>query len=357
MSVFFFRNFNRKQKGCDFMKESFGILPNGVQAFLYTISCGKITAAVTNYGAALVRLEAPDRHGNPADVILGFGDVNGYREEDGCLGATVGRSANRLKGASFRLNGREYRLTPNEGANNLHSGPEAWYRRLWETVEETERSVTFLLRSPDGDQGYPGNAAVKVTYELDELQGLHIRYEGICDQDTVFNLTNHSYFNLSGHENTEKAMDQLLTMPSQFFNPDDAQNIPTGEILPVEDTPMDFRRPKALKRDLALPYGPLILQGGYDHNFLAADNPCAVLTDPQSGRTMTVYTDCPGIQLYTGNFLDARGKDGVYYGRRSGVALETQFAPDSLHHPDWPQPVTPANTPYRSETIFRFTAI
>ena len=339
------------------MKKSFGVLPNGRQAFLYTISCGGITASITDYGASLVSLLVPDRYGHVSDVVLGFSDVNGYRTGDGCLGATVGRSANRLRGASFRLNGHHYRLTANENANNLHSGPDAWYHRLWETAEEAESSVTFLLKSPDGDQGYPGNAEVTVAYRLDDHGGLHIIYDGISDQDTVFNLTNHSYFNLSGHENTEKAMDQLLTLPSRSFHPDDAENIPTGEIRPVEGTPMDFRTPKALRRDIEMPYEPLILQGGYDHNFLVSENPCACLTDPQSGRTLSVSTDCPGLQVYTGNFLDVRGKDGVFYRKRSGVALETQFAPDSLHHPDWPQPITKARTPYHSETVFRFRSI
>lgn len=339
------------------MKESFGVLPNGSQAFLYTISCGALTASVTDYGAALVKLLAPDRRGSLADVVLGFDSAEDYRTQDGCLGATVGRSANRLKGASFCLGDETFQLTANEGSNNLHSGPNAWYHRLWTLESQSETSLTFLLKSPHKDQGYPGNAEIRVTYRLDDQSGLHIIYDGICDRDTVFNLTNHSYFNLSGHENTEKAMDQLLTMPARWFNPDDAENIPTGEKRPVAGTPMDFRQPKALRKDIELPYEALILQGGYDHNFEVCENPCAVLTDPQSGRTMSVSTDCPGIQIYTGNFLNAPGKDGVFYGKRSGVALETQFAPDSLHHPDWPQPITSANTPYHSETVFRFRAI
>ena len=339
------------------MKKSFGILPNGSEAFLYTISCGEITASVTNYGASLVSLMVPDRHGICADVVLGFSDVNGYRTEGGCLGATVGRSANRLKGACFTLGDQTWHLAANENGNNLHSGPDAWYQRLWEVSGEYTDSVTFSLHSPDGDQGYPGKAEVTVTYALDSQAGLHILYDAVSDQDTVFNMTNHSYFNLAGHDRPEKAMDQILTLPALWFNPDDRENIPTGEKRSVEGTPMDFRVPKALRRDLELPYEPLVFQGGYDHNFDASANPCAILTDPQSGRTLQVSTDCPGIQLYTGNYLDAHGKDGVYYGKRSGVALETQFAPDSLHHPQWPQPVVKAGQPYHSETVFRFRSI
>ena len=170
----------------------------------------------------------------------------------------------------------------------------------------------------------------------------------------MFNLTNHSYFNLRGHEHTDTAMDQILTLPGRFFNPDDAEAIPTGEKRSVEGTPMDFRVPKPISQDLHADYECLKLQGGYDHNWEVFCNPCAQLSDPVSGRSMAVYTDCPGIQFYAGNFLDDQGKDGVFYGKNSGVALETQYYPDALHHPDWPQPITKAGERYRSETVYRF---
>ena len=186
------------------------------------------------------------------------------------------------------------------------------------------------------------------------IRGLHIVYDGTCDQDTVFNLTNHSYFNLRGHQHTEAAMEQLLTLPGRFFNPDDAESIPTGEKRSVEGTPMDFRVPKPIGRDLHQDYECLNLQSGYDHNWEVFCNPCAQLADPVSGRSMAVYTDCPGIQFYSGNYLDEQGKDGVYYGKNTGVALETQFYPDALHHPDWPQPITKAGERYHSETVYRF---
>ena len=338
------------------MKEFFGNLPTGEEAGLYTISGGGLTAAVTDYGAALVRLLVPDSMGRTEDVVLGYDDCNGYRTANGaCLGATVGRNANRLKDSSFDLEGKTYRLTPNEGANNLHSGPDFFHLRLWKVVRHEEASVTFALSSPHADQGFPGNALIHVTYRLDNTGGLHIVYEAVSDQDTVFNLTNHSYFNLAGQSHTGAAMDQLLTLPGRFFNPDDAQNIPTGELRCVAGTPMDFRSPKPIGRDIEADYEPLKLQGGYDHNWEVFCNPCAILSDPGSGRTMAVYTDCPGIQFYAGNFLNETGKGGVYYGKRSGVALETQFYPDALHHPEWPQPVTRAGEKYRSETIYRFT--
>ena len=336
------------------MVEFFGKLSSGEDTHLYTISCGSLSAAVTDYGAALVSLMVPDKDGTLADVVLGFDDCLGYQKGGGCLGATVGRNANRLKGAVFQLNGKTYQLPANENGNNLHSGPDTYYTRLWQVLSHTDNAVTLFLHSPNGDQGFPGNADITVTYALENDGSLRITYTGICDQDTVFNLTNHSYFNLAGHQHTDKAMDQLLTIPGRFFNPDDAQNIPTGELRSVAGTPMDFRAPKPIGRDINLDYEPLRLQGGYDHNWEVFCQPCAVLSDPQSGRAMTVTTDCPGIQVYAGNFLDAQGKDGVYYGKRSGVALETQYYPDCLHHSDWPQPIVKAGEKYHSETVYRF---
>lgn len=340
------------------MKEHFGILPSGETATLYTITRGRITASITDYGAALVRLCVPDASGTLADVVLGYDNCTGYRTANGaCLGATVGRNANRLKGATFRLNGQDRHLQANDGPNNLHSGPDYFHLRLWKTIDHSDSAVTFELFSPDGDQGYPGNAVIRVTYELDPKAGLHIIYDAVSDQDTVFNLTNHSYFNLAGHKQTDKAMDQILTIPGRFFCPDDEQNIPTGELRKVAGTPMDFRSPKPISHDINADYEPLHLQDGYDHNWEVFCTPCAFLQDPVSGRQMAVYTDCPGIQVYTGNFLNESGKDGIYYGKRSGVALETQYYPDALHHPEWPQPVTKAGQHYHSETIYKFSIL
>ena len=338
------------------MKESFGTLPSGENAALYTISCGGITAAITDYGATLVRLMVPDKDGILADVVLGYDDCNGYRTGKGaCLGATVGRNANRLKDSYFELNGKICHLAPNENGNNLHSGPDFFFQRMWKLVSHTETAVTLALHSPHGDQGFPGSADIHVTYSLDDHGGLHIIYDAVCDQDTVFNFTNHSYFNLAGHERTDKAMDQILTLPGRFFNPDDAQNIPTGELRSVAGTPMDFRGPKAISRDIGEDYEPLKLQGGFDHNWEVFCSPCAILCDPESGRDMAVTTTCPGIQFYAGNFLEEVGKDGIHYGKRTGVALETQFYPDALHHPEWPQPITKAGEKYHSETVYKFS--
>ena len=338
------------------MKRDFGILPDGTQASLYTITGGGLTATVTDYGAHLVSLLVPDNHGGCVDVVLGFDDANGYRTGNGgFLGATVGRNANRIKGASFMLDDTKVRLNPNEGKNNLHSGPDAFHLRMWNVYHHTDHSITLHLLSPQGDQGFPGKANIYVTYYLEPVGSLRIRYDAVCDRNTVMNLTNHSYFNLAGHQNGDAAMKQELIIPGRFFNPDDAENIPTGELRKVDGTPMDFRFPKVIGQDINMPYEPLELQAGYDHNWEVFCNPCAILRDPESGREMAVSTDCPGIQFYAGNFLNETGKGGVSYGYRQGIALETQFYPDSVNHPEWPQPFVKAGQHYHSETTYKFS--
>lgn len=336
------------------MKKIFGAMPDGRTAYLYTISCGQLTACVSDLGATLVNLFVPDDSGKAEDVVLGYDNPDGYLGGSAYLGATIGRNSNRVRNACFVLGGKTCAMPANEGPNNLHSGPDGYDRRLWQVVSHSENAIALRLESPHGDQGMPGNATLEVTYTLSQ-DSIRITYAGVADRDTVFNLTNHSYFNLAGHSHPEKAMEQILSMPARFFNPDDAANIPTGELRPVDGTPMDFRLPKPLGRDIAQDYDALKLQGGYDHNFEVFCNPAATLRDPSTGRTMYVITDCPGVQLYTANFTDTVGKDGVYYGKGSGVCLETQFYPDSVNHPQWPQPIVKAGKKYHSETIYRFS--
>lgn len=335
------------------MKKIFGTTPNGETAYLYTLSCGQMEAVVTDFGATLVNLFVPDGKGNRADVVLGFDSPAAYAASDTYLGATVGRNANRIKGAAIVVDGKTYALNANDGVNSLHSGPAGFERRMWQVAEAESDRIRFTLHSPHLDQGFPGNADIQVTYRL-TTDSLEISYEAVADRDTVFNMTNHSYFNLAGHEKTERAMEQTLILPSRFFNPSDAQSIPTGELRSVEGTPMDFRLPKAIGRDLDADFEPFHLQGGYDHNFEVYTSPAAILHDPSSGRTMAVVTDLPGVQFYSGNYLKDQGKDGVYYAKRTGIALETQYYPDSINHPEWPQPFVPANTPYHTETRYEF---
>ncbi len=336
------------------MKKSFGTLSNGAEATLYTISCGKLSAQVTDYGATLVSLWVPDKAGRLADVILGFSDAREYEEQGGFQGAVVGRSANRIAGSTIALNDITHKLTPNEGENNLHSGPDFFSKRMWTVEEVTDQSIGLYLYSPNGDQGYPGNARIRVRYTM-EAGGLTITYDAISDMDTVFNFTNHSYFNLAGHDCPQRAMEQELILPARTYTVADAQSIPTGELRSVEGTPMDFREPKPIGRDIDMDYEALNLQGGYDHNFEVFCNPCAILTDAPSGRTMAVHTDCPGIQFYAGNFItEQTGKNGVRYHKRSGICLETQYYPDSIHHPEWVRPITKAGERYHSQTRYLF---
>jgi aldose 1-epimerase len=336
------------------MKRDFGPLPDGQRATLYTISRGNITATVTDLGATLVSLLVPDCQGRYADVVLGFDHVEGYVKSWAFLGTVIGRNANRIRNACFPLNNQLIHLTPFDRTNNLHSGIQFWCKRLWQVVRHEESAITLRLTSPDGDQGFPGNAQVDVTYSIEAPADLKISYRAVSDKDTVFNLTNHSYFNLAGHDCPEHAMEQTLMMPARHFTVCDRHSIPTGELKSVEGTPMDFRCPKPLGQDIDSCSEYLKHQHGYDHNFEVFCNPCAILQDPGSGRTMAVITDCPGVQLYTANGFRGVGKDGVHYSKRGAVCLETQFYPDSVNHPEWQQPFTPAGIPYESETIYRF---
>ena len=338
------------------MKKPFGIRADGQQAYLYTISCGALTAEISDHGAAMVKLFVPDPQGNLADILLGFDHPDDYTASNTFCGAPVGRFTNRIAGGTFELGGNKIDLDLNDnGVNYLHGGFEPYKNRLWQVVEHTAHSICFQLESPHGDQGFPGNAVIQVTYTLEQDQTLRVSYDAVSDRDTVFNMTNHSLFNMAGHDHPEKAMDQLLTMPARIFTPSDANNIPTGEERSVEGTPMDFRITKAIGKDLGEDYECLRLQHGYDHNFEVFCDPCAILTDPESGRTMAISTDCPGLHLYCGNYLSGEtGKGGVSYCYRGGVALETQFYPDCVNKPQWKQPVTKAGERYHSVTCYKF---
>lgn len=338
------------------MKKPFAIRQDGQQVYLYTISCGDLTAEIMDHGAAIHKLLVPDAKGNLADVILGFDHPDDYTASNTFFGAPVGRFTNRIAHGEFELNGKKITLDRNDGGvSYLHGGFEPYKNRMWQVIDHTASSITFRLESPHGDQGFPGNAVIKVTYTLTPNNTLRICYDGVSDRDTVFNMTNHSLFNMAGHDHPEKALNQLLTMPARIFTPSNEYHIPTGEERSVEGTPMDFRVPKALGQDVQQDYECLNLQRGYDHNFEVFCNPCAILTDPESGRSMAISTDCPGLHFYGGNYLAGeKGKGGVSYCYRGGVALETQFYPDCVNKPQWKQPITRAGEHYRSVTSYKF---
>ena len=340
-------------------KTIFGTMEDGREVIRYTLTNQNgVSASFLDLGAIWSTMLVPDRNGEMADVLLGHETVADCLISDGHLGEAVGRNANRIGGAQFELNGKTYHLTGNDNGNNLHSGMDFYNIRIWETEEVTETSVRFKLHSPDGDQGYPGTADIYVTYSLDKDDKLDIFYEALSDKDTILNMTNHSYFNLDGH-NSGSVLQHTLTLEADYFTPGDAQSIPTGEILPVENTPMDFREGRKIGERIEEEYEPLRFGNGYDHNWVLKNKgnfeKVAELMAEESGIVMETYTDRPGMQIYTANFVENEvGKEGVVYGKRSAVCLETQCYPDAVHHENFPSPVYRAGEKYTAHTAFRF---
>lgn len=351
----------------------FGHTPGGRAARLWTLANAHgMTASVTDLGGCLVSLRVPDGHGGLVDVVLGYGGAEGYGTNAPNLGAPVGRHANRIGAASFTLDGTRYQLAANERGNSLHSGPDLWLRRTWEVVSAEQRAdsarIELALASPDGDQGFPGELAVRMTYELTAADELAITYEAHASARTVVNLTNHSYFNLNGHA-SGTVLDHTLRVDADGYTETRDDLVPTGRVLPVEGTPLDLRAPRALRAGVESDFVPIVGAGGYDHNFaLRAGKPTAAdegfvgafrevatLTADRTGISMDVLTDTPGIQVYTGNFVGGEvGKDGVTYRDHDAVCLETQFFPDAVNHENFEQPVFGPDRPYRSRTTYRF---
>ena len=339
--------------------KDFGTTEKGQKALLYTMKNDAGTSvSVSDYGAALVSLFVRGKDGNPVDVVLGYDNVTGYEKGGDSIGATVGRNANRIGGASIEINGVTYELDKNDNGNNLHSGYDYYNKRFWDVAENADDHVTFRLHSPDKDQGYPGALDMYVTYTLDEDSMLTIHYEAVPDKDTVINMTNHSYFNLNGHD-SGTVLNHSVTLDAESFTPADRESIPTGEIRSVDGTPMDFRSGKTLGKEIDADYEPLRFGGGYDHNWVLKNegrfDKGAEVTADRSGIRMEVYTDLPGVQMYTANFLNGEpGKEGALYGKRSAVCLETQYFPDAIHHDNFPGPVCRAGEKYDTRTAYRF---
>ena len=345
-----------------YSKTLFGEMPDGRQVYAYTLVNGHGTECTfLDLGAIWNRMVVKDKNGESRDVILGYDRPEDYLQDDSFFGAIVGRNANRIAGGRFTLEGTEYQLTANNGPNNLHSGLDFYRNRLWEAqagADETGTYAEFSLWSEDGDQGYPGALDMRVTYSLDEENLLTIHYEAVPDQDTVINMTNHSYFNLNGHD-SGSVLEHSVMLNADAFTPADAESIPTGEIRPVEGTPMDFRTAKKLGAEINADYEPLRFGGGYDHNWVLKNengfDKVAEVTADRSGIRMEVWTDLPGVQMYTANFLDNEpGKDGAVYGNRSAVCLETQYYPDAIHHDNFPGPVCRRGEKYDTRTAYRF---
>lgn len=343
-------------------KSSFGITPQGIEVFAYTLkNKNGLSAKVTNYGAILVDLFVPDRNGKLDDIVLGFDSLEGYFENGSFFGATVGPSANRIKDAKFDISGKTYYLDVNDGPNNLHSHfTEGFHKKVWEATEG-EQEVTFYLESPDGEMGFPGNRKFWITYTLTDDNELKIDYKAESDQETLINLTNHTYFRLEGVAGKDIHDDELCIMASHY-TPVVAGAIPTGEIAPVNNTPMDFTKPKKIGTQINDDFEQLKLVGGYDHNWVIDEFDGSVklistLYNEASGRKMETYTDLPGVQFYAGNMIaPVTGKYGEVYGKRAALCLETQFYPNSANQKEFPQPFFGPKKPYATTTVYKFYA-
>ena len=339
--------------------ETFGSTSKKEEAVLYTLTNENgMSASITNYGAALVKLNVPDKEGKLRDVVLGYDDVTGYEKGGGSFGAPVGRNANRIGGAVITIQDKTYELEKNDNGNNLHSGTNYYNKRIWNVGEKTDSKIEFVLHSPDGDQGYPGTLDMHVTYELTEDNELRLIYDAVPDQDTIINMTNHSYFNLDGHD-SGNVLKELVTLDADYFTRADAQSIPTGELVDVTGTPMDFRMPRALGEAIDADYEAVRLGKGYDHNWVLKNNvkfdKVAQAVSEKSGIVMEVWTDLPGMQMYTANFLDnEHGKNGAVYGIRDAVCFETQYFPDAVHHENFASPICKKGMPYHTVTSYKF---
>ena len=338
----------------------FGKNTKGETAKLYSLTNENgMELQVSDFGATLHALLVPDKDGVKRDVVLGYDDPIGYEGPSGTFfGATVGRNANRIGKAAFELNGTRYQLDKNDGNNNLHSGLDFWSFRIWNVKAATENSITFEICSEDGDQGYPGAVRAAVTYTLTEENSVEISYWAKPEEDTPINLTNHSYFNLNGHA-SGSVREQTVWLDADAFTPTDAELIPTGEILPVEGTPMDFRTAKAIGKEIDADYEALNLGKGYDHNWALNNHgsyaKVAELSSKISGITMEVYTDLPGVQIYTGNYLDNEaGKNGAVYGQNQGICFETQYFPDAVNHENFQSSICKKGEVYQTKTAYKF---
>ena len=343
-------------------KSEFGRLQNGSMVYLYTLknSSGANVGIIT-YGARLQSFLVPDKNGNMQDIVRGFEDAAGYEAETFYMGAIVGRHANRIQNAKITIKGTEYQLEANDGprgTNSLHSGSRGFHCQLWGADVQKDRLVMTYF-SPDGDGGFPGNFQVQVTYQLTEDNALQISYEATSDADTICNLTNHSYFNLNGCQD-DSILGHRLQIFADSLTEADAESLPNGKIYQAAGTPMDFRQLTAIGERIDADFQQLQWGAGYDHNWILSDekeselHKAAYAEGEKTGITLTLFTDLPGLQFYSGNFLDGTmGKGGTSYGRRSSFALETQYFPNSPAHPEFPQPLLKNGETWKSTTVFK----
>lgn len=341
-------------------QKEFGTCPGGEVITKYIIgNAAGMQAEVINYGAILTGLWVPDKKGEKADVVLGYDSLEGYFANPSFFGATVGPNANRTGKAAFEIDGVKYQLDINDGSNNLHSHKGlGFHKRLWE-AQTGENSVTFTLKEKDGSLGFPGDRHFSVTYSLSEDNRLELRYHGTSDRKTVINMTNHTYFNLKGHD-AGSIEDHILKLCASCYTPVAEGSIPTGEIAPVAGTPMDFTGPRSIGERIEEEFEQLKLTGGYDHNWVidgwnGSLRLFAEVSAPGTDRVLRAYTDLPGVQFYAGNFIEPEtGKGGAAYGKRGGFCLETQFYPDTVNKPDFPNAYFGPKREYDYRTVYEF---
>jgi aldose 1-epimerase len=343
-------------------KSAFGTLSSGQAASLYTISNSKgMSLAVTDYGVSIVSIFVKDKDGNVRDVVLGYDDVSGYEKNLCYFGATIGRNCNRISDAKIEIDGVTYQLENNDRGNNLHSGAHSLARVIWNVAEQTESRIVFEYDSPDMEEGYPGNVKTRVTVEVTEDNDFAISYYAVSDKKTVLNMTNHAYYNLNGHA-SGTALEHTLWINASNYTPvHNEKSIPTGEIVPVEGTPFDFRVAKPIGRDINADNEQLRYGGGYDHNFVLDRSSekevhAGTAYSAESGIQMDVFTDRKAMQLYSANGIAGQvGKGKTVYPDRCAFCLETQFFPNSINEPKFETPVFEAGVPYESRTRYRFS--
>ena len=347
-------------------KQAFGKMPDGTQIDVYTLSEGKVEARIITYGGIVVSLKTPDKSGKVDDIVLGFDNLDQYVKVSNApgnpfFGALIGRYGNRIGNAQFKLEGKEYHVPANDGKNSLHGGPHGFNNQVWKG-KEIPNGVELTYLSKDGEAGYPGNLSVTVRYTLIG-SALHIDYSATTDKPTVLNLTNHSYFNLAGQGNGD-ILNHELTLHASKFTPVDSTLIPTGELRPVANTPFDFLKAHGIGERINVDDEQLKIAKGYDHNWVIDSQGAGRLTstaevyEPTTGRVLRVSTTQPGVQFYTGNFLDGsiKGKEGKTYVHRGGFCLETQHFPDSPNHPKFPTTKLKPGQRFHSVTVFSFSA-
>ena len=330
----------------------FGVTADGQAVTAYRLeNAAGAALTVLDYGATIQALTVPDKTGGVTDVVLGYDTIEAYETGTCFLGSTIGRVGNRIGGAAFSLGGVTYTLAKNDGENHLHGGVRGFDRRMWTIRPQGDSALVCTYRSPDGEEGYPGNLSAAVTLSLTD-RALVLDYEACSDKDTLVNLTNHSYFNLNGGGSVPEHEMQIF---AERFCENDAGCLPTGKLLDVEGTPFDFRQPKAIGRDIETHCEQLRRGNGYDHNFVLGAQKAAVLFSARTGLEMTVFTTLPGIQLYTSNGLtEGPGKEGIPMVRRGAVCLETQLWPNGMNCYGFPSPVLRAGQTMRSQTVYQF---